>query len=163
MADLKEGGDAGGDGGNGEAVLTTKTDDGIAILKVSSGPNFLTSPHPYRAPAPLFVCSRRGAHIFTHTHACMSAAVLCGPVSTAVIYTQSLSETRRRRLRLNRPHRLNCQHRVEVTVCHSREVSWEGLPRPGFLRILVGSTPALTLFLHAHVHSFLGDTRSRAE
>jgi hypothetical protein len=48
MADLKEGGDAGGDGGNGEAVLT-KTDDGIAFLQVSSGPNFLTSPDHHRS------------------------------------------------------------------------------------------------------------------
>jgi hypothetical protein len=30
MADLKEGGDAGGDGGNGEAVLT-KTGDGMLL------------------------------------------------------------------------------------------------------------------------------------
>lgn len=44
MADLKEGGDAGGDGGNGEAVLT-KTDDGIAFLKVSSGPTRTSSLH----------------------------------------------------------------------------------------------------------------------
>ena len=44
MADLKEGGDAGGDGGNGEAVLT-KTDDGIAFLKVSSGPTWTSSLH----------------------------------------------------------------------------------------------------------------------
>ena len=28
--DLKEGGDAGGDGGNGEAVLTSKTDDNMS-------------------------------------------------------------------------------------------------------------------------------------
>ena len=111
---------------------------------------------------PLFVCSRRGAHIFTHTHACMSAAVLCGSVSN--LHTVTLRDSAQTaETQQTSQAQLSTQGGGHSSVTVGKS-GLQDLVQPGSSCVsLVGSTPALTLFLHAHVHSFLGDTRSRAE
>ena len=111
---------------------------------------------------PLCVCSRRGAHIFKHSDSLYSETTETHHSGRDSDLTQGLSPQAVTDSRLSRQGR-GAGRGSGHSLSHSGQ-SGRGVSKTWFTAYpQVGSTPALTLFLHAHVHSFLGDTRSRAE